>query len=155
DLLSVPYAEIVGHNVFEFLEQPKREAVNANLARFLEKRRWSGVVHVRLRGGARVLYFDCVLNAIVKGGEVMGINALACDVTERHGTRRRFTELFETLQEGVYFSTPEGKLLDCNTALVGLLGYGSKEELLALEPRALNADAAESPVLGRAAADQG
>ena len=43
----------------------------------------------------------------------------------------RFTELFETLQEGVYFSTPDGRLLDCNNALVKLFGYDSKEQLLA------------------------
>jgi PAS domain S-box-containing protein len=30
----------------------------------------------------------------------------------------------------VYFSTPEGQLLDCNQALVRMLGYETKEELL-------------------------
>jgi len=63
--------------------------------------------------------------------------------------------LFETLQEGVYFSTPEGKLLDGNVALVYVLGYESKEELLALDSRALNADPNQNPVLGRSADDQG
>ena len=62
-------------------------------------------------------YFDCVLNAILKSDEVVGVSALARDVTEERETERRFTELFETLQEGVYFSTPEGKLLDANEAL--------------------------------------
>jgi two-component system NtrC family sensor kinase len=96
-----------------------------------------------------------VVNAIVKGDEVVGVSTLARDVTEEHEKERRFTELFETLQEGVYFSTPDGKLLDGNAALVKVLGYESKEELLALDPNALNSDAKQNPVLGRTADDQG
>jgi PAS domain S-box-containing protein len=155
ELLGIPYTEAVNHKVGEFLDEPRLEDLNHGLARFLEKRRWSGLVPVRLKSSHRVLYFDCVLNAIVKGDEVVGVSALARDVTEEREKERRFTELFETLQEGVYFSTPEGKLLDGNAALVHILGYGSKEELLALDPHGLNSDPAQSPVLGRSADDQG
>ncbi|HWY54044.1 MAG TPA: PAS domain S-box protein [Terriglobales bacterium] len=155
ELLGIPYADVIGHRGEEFLEQPKREDVDRGLARFLEKRRWSGVVRVRLKASARLLYFDCALNAIVKGDEVVGVSALARDVTEEREKERRFTELFETLQEGVYFSTPEGKLLDGNVALVYVLGYESKEELLSLDSRALNFDPNQTPVLGRSADDQG
>jgi PAS domain S-box-containing protein len=155
ELLGISYAEAVGHKVGEFLDEPKLEDVNHSLGRFLEKRRWSGLVPVRLKSSARVLYFDCVLNAIVKGDEVVGVSALARDVTEEREKERRFTELFETLQEGVYFSTPEGKLLDGNAALAHILGYESKDEILALDPKALNSDLTQSPVLGRTADDQG
>ena len=110
---------------------------------------------MRFKASKRTLYFDCVLNAIVKGDEVVGVSTLARDVTEEREKERRFTELFETLQEGVYFSTPEGKLLDGNAALVRVLGYENKEELLALDPTGLNSDANQSPVLGRSADDQG
>ncbi len=155
ELLGIPYSDVVGHRVEEFLDEPKREEVNRALARFLEKRRWSGMVCVRLKANARKLYFDCALNAIVKDDEVVGVSALARDVTEEREKERRFTELFETLQEGVYFSTPEGRLLDGNTALVQVLGYENKEDLLSLDPRALNSDPNQSPVLGRTADDQG
>jgi PAS domain S-box-containing protein len=155
ELLGIPYSDVVGHRVEEFLDEPKREEVNRALARFLEKRRWSGMVCVRLKANARTLYFDCALNAIVKGDEVVGVSALARDVTEEREKERRFTELFETLQEGVYFSTPEGRLLDGNVALVEVLGYENKEDLLSLDPRALNSDPNQSPVLGRTADDQG
>ncbi len=155
ELLGIPYGEVIGHRVDEFLDEPKREDVDRNLPRFLEKRRWSGLVPVRLKASARTLYFDCALNAIVKADEVVGVSALARDVTEEREKERRFTELFETLQEGVYFSTPEGKLLDGNVALVYVLGYESKEELLSLDSRALNFDPNQSPVLGRSADDQG
>lgn len=155
ELLGIAYTEVVGRKLEEFVDEPKRDEVQRGLARFLEKRRWSGMVRIRLRASQRVLYFDCVLNAIVKADEVVGASALARDVTEEREKEKRFTELFETLQEGVYFSTPEGKLLDANPALVRVLGYEDKDELLQLEARALNSDPNRSPVLGRSADDQG
>jgi PAS domain S-box-containing protein len=88
--------------------------------------------------------FDCVLNAIVKSGEVVGLSVLGRDVTGQHEKELRFTELFETLQEGAYFSTPEGRLLDANPALVNILGYATKDELLALNPKELNLDPKKS-----------
>ncbi len=154
-LLTLSYTEIIGHKLDEFLEEPRRSELEAGLTRFLEKRRWSGLVRARLKQSSRALYFDCVLNAIVQSGEVVGISTLARDVTEEREKERRFTELFETLQEGVYFSTPEGKLLDANPALVTMLGYSSKEELLALQPAELNFDRDQGAVLGRGADDRG
>lgn len=154
-LLGIAYNDLVGHKLEEFLDEPELHDVNRGLSRFLEKRRWSGVVKVQLKADKRVLYFDCVLNAIVKDDEVVGASALARDVTQEREKERRFTELFETLQEGVYFCTPEGKLLDVNPALVRLLGYQDREDLLALDPKALQSDPNQNPVLGRSVDDQG
>ena len=45
----------------------------------------------------------------------------------------KFRELFETVRHGLYFSTREGKFLECNQAMVDMLGYADKEELLAID----------------------
>jgi PAS domain S-box-containing protein len=95
------------------------------------------------------------VNAIVKSDEVVGASVLARDITGEREKERRFTQLFETLQEGVYFSTPEGRLLDVNPALVHMLGYSGKEELLSLPPSGLNVDAEQEPVLGRVGSQSG
>jgi PAS domain S-box-containing protein len=155
ELMGLPYNAIVGQKFFDFVDEPTRASVEAGLARFIEKKHWAGTVRLRLKKNPRPLYFDCVLNAIVKSGEVVGVSVLGRDVTGQHEKELRFTELFETLQEGAYFSTPEGRLLDANPALVGVLGYATKEELLALDPAKLNVDPAEPPVLGRAPDDRG
>jgi PAS domain S-box-containing protein len=155
ELVELPYTSIVGRKVFEFIEEPSRGTLEGGLSRFLDKRHWAGTVRMRLKGNTRQLYFDCVLNAIVKGGEVVGVSVLGRDVTGQHEKELRFTELFETLQEGAYFSTPEGKLLDANPALVNILGYATKDELLAADPGQLNIDPGEQPVLGRAPDDRG
>jgi PAS domain S-box-containing protein len=155
ELVGLPYTSIVGKKASEFIEEPSRSTLESGLPRFLEKRHWAGTVRVRLKNNPRALYFDCVLNAIVKTGEVVGVSVLGRDVTGQHEKELRFTELFETLQEGAYFSTPEGRLLDANPALVNILGYASKDELLAAEPAQLNVDPEEPPVLGRAVDDRG
>jgi PAS domain S-box-containing protein len=154
-LLGVSFQEIVGKKLDEFIEEPTRSQIESGLAGFRERHRWTGLVQVRLRKNPRILYFDCVANAIVKENEVVGASILARDVTEEREKEKRFTELFETLQEGVYFSTPEGKLLDANDSLVRMLGYTNKQELIGLDADGLNLEPGQSPILGRRPNDQG
>ncbi len=154
ELTGLSYSELFGCKIYDLIEEPSREEVERGLGRFLEKKRWAGTVRIRLKNSTRPLYFECVLNGIVKGDEVVGASMLGRDVTEQREKEMRFTELFETLQEGVYFSSPEGHLLDANPSLVNLLGYTEKRELLAVEPESLNFDAGQ-PVLGRAVDDRG
>lgn len=154
EITGLTYSELVGRKLYDLVEEPTQEDVECGLGRFLESKRWAGTIRIRLKGSARPLYLEAVVNAIVKGDEVVGASILGRDVTELREKELRFTELFETLQEGVYFSTPEGELLDANPALVSMLGYVEKSELLAAEPAALNFDVGQ-PVLGRAIDDRG
>ena len=154
ELTGSTYSELVGRKVYDLVDEPTQADVERGLGRFLEKRRWSGTARLRLKNSSRPLYFECVLNGIIKGDEVVGVSLLGRDVTEQREKEMRFTELFETLQEGVYFSTPEGHLLDANPALVSMLGYAEKGDLLAAESAALNFDLGQ-PVLGRAVDDRG
>ena len=154
EITGLSYSELIGRKIYDFIDEPTQAEVERNLGRFLEKRRWAGTVQIRLKNNSRPRYFECVLNGIVKGDEVVGASMLGRDVTEQREKEMRFTELFETLQEGVYFSTPEGHLLDANPALVNMLGYVEKGELLAADPATLNFDPGQ-PVLGRAVDDRG
>jgi len=59
------------------------------------------------------------------------------DVTERKRFERqireseeRYRNLFERVQHGIFISTKGGRFLDCNRALLAMLGYRSKEEFL-------------------------
>ncbi len=45
-------------------------------------------------------------------------------------TEDRYRKLFDEVPVGLYRTTPEGKILDANKAIVRLLGYSSKEELV-------------------------
>ena len=52
------------------------------------------------------------------------------DITDRREAERRYRELFDSIQEGLFFATPDGQFLDVNDAMVRMLGYESREELL-------------------------
>src|SRR5207244_12508731 len=100
------------------------------MAGFDERRHWTGVVQVRLKNQSSPFYFDCVAHAMLRGDTVSGITILARDVSALRRNETRFTELFETLREGIYITTPEGRILDANPALVRMLGYESQADLL-------------------------
>jgi PAS domain S-box-containing protein len=62
------------------------------------------------------------------------------DITERKKFERdlreseeKYRNLFERVRHGLFISSKEGKFLDCNQALLGLLGYEDKEEFLKID----------------------
>jgi PAS domain S-box-containing protein len=57
------------------------------------------------------------------------------DVTDSHEAERRYRELFSNIQEGLFFATPDGRFVEVNDALVRMLGYTSREELLQADIR--------------------
>src|SRR5437899_1671775 len=58
---------------------------------------------------------------------------LLAGITDRREAERRYRELFDNVQEGVFFSSPEGRFIEVNDELVNMLGYASKEELLNID----------------------
>ena len=72
----------------------------------------------------------CVVNGIIKGGEVVGASVLALG---RHRAARKGTPLHRTVRNfaggrGIP-ALPTGTLLDANPALVSMLGYEEKGDL--------------------------
>ena len=51
------------------------------------------------------------------------------DISDRREAERRYRELFDNIQEGLFFSTPAGRFIEVNDAMVRMLGYSSREEL--------------------------
>jgi PAS domain S-box-containing protein len=146
DLVGMPFTNIIGLPIAEFVQESTGESaqlVKRAMPKFLERRTWSGVVQVRLKNQPNPFYFDCVAHAMLRENEVQGITVLARDVTASRKNEARFTELFETLQEGIYIVNPDGDILDANPALVRMLGYESKEELRAHRVQDVLVDRAE------------
>jgi PAS domain S-box-containing protein len=133
DLVGANYQQIIGRPITDFLEEGSgegEELIRRALPRFVERRHWSGIIQVRLKKQNSVCYYDCVAHAMTRDNQVHGLTVLGRDITALRKNEARFTELFETLQEGIYITTPDGNILDANPALVRMLGYDSKEELL-------------------------
>ncbi len=55
------------------------------------------------------------------------------DISDRREAERRYRELFDNIQEGLFFSTPGGRFIEVNDAMVRMLGYASREELLQID----------------------
>jgi PAS domain S-box-containing protein len=74
-----------------------------------------------------------------EGRKQLGTVHIIRDTTDRRTAEEKYRLLFEQVQEGVFVADAEGKLMDCNQALVSMLGYDSREQLLALGTDALYA----------------
>jgi PAS domain S-box-containing protein len=55
------------------------------------------------------------------------------DISDRREAERRYRELFDNIQEGLFFSTPNGRFVEVNDAMVRMLGYASREEMLQVD----------------------
>lgn len=152
DFVGLSFQEIIGLPLAQFVTDESATS-DADLKiwmdRFLERRIWSGVVHVRLKRTGAAFYFDCVAHAMVRDDKVHGLTLLARDITSQRRSEARFTQLFETLQEGIYIITPDDKILEVNPALVQMLGYDSKEELLSKKVSDVFVDPEQRSILAR------
>src|SRR5882762_270245 len=146
DLVDTPFQQIIGRPLTDFVQESNGDGeklVERAMPRFMERRQWEGVVQVRLKSQSSIFYFDCVAHAMMRGDKVQGITVLARDVTALRKNEVRFTELFESLQEGIYITTPDGAILDVNPALVSMLGYNSKEDVLKRQVQEIFVDRTE------------
>src|ERR1700687_1749075 len=66
------------------------------------------------------------------GAQMQTVHVLK-DITDRRDAEQRYHELFDNIQEGIYFSSPQGRFIEVNDALVRILGYDTREELLQLD----------------------
>ncbi|MCX6285688.1 MAG: PAS domain-containing sensor histidine kinase [Bacteroidetes bacterium] len=77
---------------------------------------------------------------IDKTGRLTGFRGVDKDITGRKlseeallESEEKYRDLIETMTDGVYRSSHEGKFLEVNQAMVNILGYDSREELKAID----------------------
>jgi PAS domain S-box-containing protein len=83
-----------------------------------------------------------------KAGEMVGAVVTFLDISDRkraeeqlRRSEQKYRQLFENATYGMFWSKPDGTLLDVNPAMVAMLGYNSRDELL---QRNLNYDIYEN-----------
>lgn len=140
EVLGVPFQELVGHSLAEFVESPALEQARRFLPTLAQDGTWSGIIPIRLKKEAKARYFSCWLQAVAENGRVTDVIGWARDVTDQQESEMRFTQFFESLSAGVFFSTVDGQMLDANPALVRMWGFDSREDLQAHNLRERYAD---------------
>ena len=129
DFIGVPPSELIGVNMCALLAMD-----NAALARACPFCRDVGddtdeYVHPVL-GSTYLVSTSRVPGSGSEGPQTIHVLK---DITDRREAERRYRELFGNIQEGLFFAHPGGGFVEVNDALVRMLGYSTREELLQVE----------------------
>jgi PAS domain S-box-containing protein len=87
---------------------------------------------------------EAEIDALKTAANIIGV-ALSRAEAQAHlrASEQRYRSLFDSVPIGLYRSTPEGRIVDANDALVQMLGYPSREKLLETPVQALFCDPAD------------
>ncbi len=140
EIIGAPFSEFIGRSFAEFIDSPTLEEAKRALPELQSAGCRKGSIAVRLKKDGSVRHFSCWFQFVPQGGQLAVIIGWARDATAEHEAEIRFAELFASLREGMFFAAPDGRLRDANPALVRMLGYAGKEQLLGKNLRELYAD---------------
>jgi PAS domain S-box-containing protein len=70
-------------------------------------------------------------------GRQLGTVHVLKDITDRKRAEEKYRTLISNVQEGVFISTPAGRFLDFNDALMRMLGYEHRDELMSVDIAAM------------------
>jgi len=80
---------------------------------------------------------------VTRDGQTVGVQGMARDVGDRKANEARYRLLFERNLAGVYRTTTDGRILDCNDACARIFGYESRDEILSADANDFYFDDAE------------
>lgn len=136
ELLGVSMDRLVGRKVDDFyfpadiaMERIRSENLATGLKQQFDRR-------LRRSDGAEVWVLACCNGLTDSQGKVTSSLAMMTDITERKRAERalrqseqRYRSLFENVLEGVYQSTPDGRILAANPMLLKMLDCANEAEL--------------------------
>ena len=88
------------------------------------------------------------------GRQLGTVHALK-DISERKRAEEKYRTLVSNVQEGVFISNPQGRFVDFNDALMRMLGFESRDELLNADIPAMFVNPADRDRLKRLLQDHG
>jgi len=140
EIIGIPKEDLIGRNFFSVIGKEDKEFLEGTVTRGVgigeklctEMSILTSQGHVK---DAEV----CIALAKSDTGEIKTY-AYIRDITERKKFERdlrdseeKLRNLFERVRHGLFISSKEGKFLDCNQALLDMLGYSAKEEFLDID----------------------
>ena len=131
-------AELVGRNVFERIHADDIERLKASFAR--------NIMHAGLGPVPQTFRYrhkndewrilEAIGNNLMHDPAVRGIVVISRDVTDSYragialrDSEAQYRNLYENAPIGIYRTTPEGRIVMANPALVRMLGYSTLDEL--------------------------
>ncbi len=138
ELLGYSAAELIGKSVWDLCVPDEREAHRqATLSKLAARLPVKAVERQVIRGDGQTITVRLFERLVFdRRGEAAGLRTAVLDATSVHRTERalkeseaRYRNLFENAPIGIYRTTPEGRILLANPALLEMLGYDSFEQL--------------------------
>lgn len=130
DIFGLTFQEVIGAELTSLIASPTLEQMKSGLETFHKKRHWSGLVRACIAKTNEWRYFDCTVHAVLQDDAVLAVTVIANDVTAEREREKQFSTLFETLQEAVWITSSDGRLVDGNSAMVSLLGASDRNAVL-------------------------
>ena len=129
--------QLQGRNVEEFIFPADLSMERVRTANLQDQRKVQFDRRLRRKDGSELWVLACcnLIDSEPSGTGTVSL-AMMTDITERKGaetalrrSEERFRNLFEGVLEGVYQSTPEGRILAANPMLLRMLGLTNEAEL--------------------------
>ncbi len=130
--------EIMGQNAFDLCHPDDRPFLLSRFQDRFTRDHALAPLEVRLRHkDGRWLPFEAVSNPIFNGNQITGVVVSCRDISERKNaenelrrSEERYRQLFQRNLAGVFVSTLEGSLLDCNDSFAHIFGYNDRDHIM-------------------------
>lgn len=139
-IFGVKQGELVNRNLREFIVTEHFEQILQESGKRAKNVKSTYEVDIVTPHGIRKNLLITATPQINDDGKFTGTFGVFRDITDRkqaeellRQSEMKYRNLIETMPDGVYRSTPEGKFVEVNPAMVKILGYKSKEELMAID----------------------
>jgi diguanylate cyclase (GGDEF)-like protein/PAS domain S-box-containing protein len=133
-MLATGYAreELMDRNIYDLVVPEFVERARQAMRDKVEGRAGITAYELEIVGkGGQVVPVEVSTRLIMRDGKPVGVQGIARDTSERRAAEARYRLLFERNLAGVYRTTADGHVLDCNDAYARIFGYDSRAELLA------------------------
>jgi two-component system NtrC family sensor kinase len=140
EITGIPKEELIGRNFFSVIGKEDKQFLEGTVTRGvgIGEKLCTEMSILTSQGQVKDAEV-CIALAESDTGEVKTY-AYIRDITDRKKFERdlrdsgeKLKDLFERVRHGLFISSKEGKFLDCNQALLDMLGYSAKEEFLKMD----------------------
>ena len=123
ELIGMPIQQLVAPEQLDYgLDQMRKKLRGESESTFYE-------LEVVAKDGHRVP-LELSSRLVSRDGQPAGVQGIGRDMTDRKANEARYRVLFERNLAGVYRTTTEGRILDCNEACARIFGFSSREDFL-------------------------
>lgn len=125
-----------GLNILSFLSESDRERAQANFKLLLKEELNPDNIYTGQKKDGSYIPMQIYARPIIENENITGIRGIVFDISERIEAEKslrksvqKYRVLFENAQIGIYQTTPDGRILNVNPAILEMTGYGSFEEM--------------------------